>query len=113
MRIVVPKEHTPLDARVAMTPQAIKRLASDEIQFAVESGAGLGASFTDDEYREAGAEIVQDANALFQGADVVMKVNGPLKREDGTDEVELIPSGALFMAQMRPHENADVLKRLA
>lgn len=113
MRIVVPKEHTPLDGRVAMTPQAIKRLASDEIRFAVESGAGLGASYTDEEFREAGAEIVEDAPALFEGADVVVKINGPVKREDGTDEVELIPSGALFVAQMRPHENADVLERLA
>jgi len=113
MRIVVPKEHTPLDRRVAMTPQAIKRLDSDEIQFAVESGAGFGASFTDDEYRDVGAEIVQDPKALFDGADVVVKINGPVKREDGTDEVELIPSGALFIAQMRPHENADVLQRLA
>ena len=113
MRIVVPKEHTPLDRRVAMTPQAIKRLASDEIQFAVESGAGFGASFTDDEYRDAGAEIVQDTKALFEGADVVVKINGPVKRENGTDELELIPSGALFIAQMRPHENADVLQRLA
>ncbi|MCK5447639.1 MAG: NAD(P)(+) transhydrogenase (Re/Si-specific) subunit alpha, partial [Gemmatimonadetes bacterium] len=113
MRIVVPKEHTPLDRRVAMTPQAIKRLDSDEIQFAVESGAGFGASFIDDEYRDVGAEIVQDPKALFDGADVVVKINGPVKREDGTDEVELIPSGALFIAQMRPHENADVLQRLA
>jgi NAD(P) transhydrogenase subunit alpha len=113
MRIVVPKEHTPLDRRVAMTPQAIMRLDSDEIQFAVESGAGFGASFTDDEYRDVGAEIVQDPKALFDGADVVVKINGPVKREDGTDEVELIPSGALFIAQMRPHENADVLQRLA
>jgi len=113
MRIAVPKEHTPLDQRVAMTPQSIKRLASDEVQFVVESGAGLGASFTDDEYRDVGAEIVQDPKALFEGADVVTKINSPVKREDGTDEVELIPSGALFLAQMRPNENADVLKRLA
>jgi len=113
MRIAVPKEHTPLDRRVAITPQAIKRLASDEIQFAVESGAGFGASFTDDEYRDTGAEIVEDPSALFEGADVVVKINGPVKREDGTDEVELIPSGALFVAQMRPHESADVLQRLA
>ncbi len=113
MRIVVPKEHSPLERRVAMTPQAIKRLASDEIQFAVESGAGFGASFTDDEYRDAGADIVQDPKALFDGADVVVKINGPVKREDGTDELELMPSGALFIAQMRPHENADVLQRLA
>ena len=113
MRIAVPKEHTPLDKRVAMTPQAIKRLALDEIRFAVESGAGIGASFTDEDYREVGAEIVQDPKALFDGADVVVKINGPVKRGDGIDEVELIPSGALFVAQMRPHENTETLNRLA
>ncbi len=56
---------------------------------------------------------MQDPKALFEGADVVTKINAPVKREDGTDEAELIPAGALFLAQMRPHENADVLNRLA
>ncbi len=113
MRIAVPKEHAPLERRVAMTPQAIKRLASEDVRFVIESGAGVAASFTDDDYREAGAEIVQDARTLFAGAEVVLKVNGPARREDGTDEAELIPAGALFVAQMKPHEHADVLKRLA
>ena len=113
MRIAVPKEHTPLERRVAMTPQAIKRISQEEIRFAVESGAGAAASFTDDEYRAAGAEIVGDPRELFEGADVVLKLNPPVRREDGIDETELIPSGALFVAQMKPHANADLLRRLA
>lgn len=113
MRIAVPKEHTPLERRVAMTPQAIKRISQEEVRFAVESGAGAAASFTDDEYRAAGAEIVGDPRELFEGADVVLKLNPPVRREDGIDETELIPSGALFVAQMKPHANADLLRRLA
>ncbi|MCL7977907.1 MAG: Re/Si-specific NAD(P)(+) transhydrogenase subunit alpha [marine benthic group bacterium] len=113
MRIVVPKEHAPGERRVAMSPSAISRLASDGMQFVVESGAGLAASHSDEEYREAGAEIVADPKQLFDGADVVVKVNGPVKRDDGTDEVELIPSGALLIGQLQPHANAETLERLA
>lgn len=113
MRIVVPREHAPGERRVAMSPSAISRLASDDLKFVVESGAGLPASHSDDEYREAGAEVVSDPKALFEGADVVLKINPPIRREDGTDEVELIPSGALLIGQLKPHENAEALKRLA
>jgi NAD(P) transhydrogenase subunit alpha len=113
MRIVVPKEHAPGERRVAMSPSAISRLASDDLQFVVESGAGLAASHSDEEYREAGAEVVSDPKKLFDGADVVVKINGPIKRADGTDEVELIPSGALLIGQLKPHANAETLKRLA
>ena len=113
MRIVVPKEHAPGERRVAMSPSAISRLSSDDLKFVVESGAGLAASHSDDEYREAGAEVIPDPKALFEGADVVLKINPPIKREDGTDEVELIPAGALLIGQLKPHENAEALKRLA
>jgi H+-translocating NAD(P) transhydrogenase subunit alpha len=113
MRIVVPKEHATQERRVAMPPAVISRLASDDMKFLVESGAGLAASHTDDEYREAGAEVIADPGSLFEGADVVLKVNGPMKRADGFDEVEKIPSGALVVGLLRPHENADLLARLA
>ena len=113
MRIVVPKERAPGERRVAMSPAAIKRLASDNMQFVVETGAGLAASHSDEEYRDAGAEVISDPKALFEGADVVVKINGPDKREDGLDEVDLIPPGALLIGQLKPHANADILKRLA
>jgi NAD(P) transhydrogenase subunit alpha len=113
MRIVVPREHAPLEKRVAMTPAAIERFSIEGNSFAVESGAGVSASFSDEEYREAGAEVIEDPQALFGGADVVLKVNGPTQREDGVDEADLIPSGALVVGMLRPHESADLLARLA
>ena len=113
MRIVVPKEHAPQERRVAMPPAVVSRLASDDVTVVVESGAGLSASHTDEEYREAGAEIVADPAALFEGADVVLKVNGPVRRPDGFDEIEKIPPGAVVIGLLRPHANPDVLKRLA
>ncbi|MDT8436512.1 MAG: Re/Si-specific NAD(P)(+) transhydrogenase subunit alpha [Gemmatimonadota bacterium] len=113
MRIVVPKEHAPGERRVAMPPAAIGRLASDDMSFVVESGAGLAASHSDEEYREAGAEVVSDPKALFEGADVVLKVNGPARRDGGLDEAELVPEGTLFVGLLRPHASADTLERLA
>jgi len=113
MRIVVPKERAPNERRVAMSPAAIKRLASDHMKFVVESGAGLAASHSDEEYREAGAEVISDPKSLFEGADVVLKINGPDRREDGLDEVDLIPPGALLIGQLKPHANAEILQRLA
>jgi NAD(P) transhydrogenase subunit alpha len=113
MRIVVPKEHAPQERRVAMPPAVVSRLASDDVTVVVESGAGLSASHTDEEYREAGAEIVADPTALFEGADVVLKVNGPVRRPDGFDEIEKVPPGAVVIGLLRPHANPDVLKRLA
>lgn len=113
MRIVVPRERAPGERRVAMSPTAIKRLASDTMQFVVEAGAGLNASHSDEEYREAGAEVVEDPKALFEGADVVLKVNGPDTREDGLSEADLIPSGAFLIGQLKPHANRDMLAKLA
>jgi NAD(P) transhydrogenase subunit alpha len=96
-----------------MPPAVVSRLASDDVTVVVESGAGLSASHTDEEYREAGAEIVADPTALFEGADVVLKVNGPVRRPDGFDEIEKVPPGAVVIGLLRPHANPDVLKRLA
>ena len=74
MRIVVPREHAPGERRVAMSPSAISRLASDDLKFVVESGAGLPASHSDDEYREAGAEVVSDPK---KGDFYVARINKP------------------------------------
>lgn len=113
MRIVVPQETAASDERVALAPAAVKRLAGDGRTIAVETGAGLGASFTDDEYREAGAEIVASPDGLFRGADVVLKVNPPAVRPDGFDEISHMAEGSACIALMNPYESADLFARLA
>lgn len=113
MRIVVPKESAPLEARVSMAPGIVKRLVAGGAEVAVEAGAGLAASFTDDEYREAGAIVMDDPAELFRAADVVGKINAPQIREDGFDEIEAIPPGALCVGMLQPFKNGTVLSRLA
>ncbi|HSM07776.1 MAG TPA: Re/Si-specific NAD(P)(+) transhydrogenase subunit alpha [Gemmatimonadota bacterium] len=113
MRIAVPQETTVDDGRVALAPSAVKRLVAGGRTVSVEAGAGLGATFGDDEYREAGAEIVADPALLLRDADVVLKVNPPAVRPDGFDEAAHLQAGCLLVALMSPFESRELLARLA
>jgi len=75
MKTGIPKEYTPGETRVAATPETVKKLRAAGLAVAIETGAGLGAHFTDEAYAAAGAEIVDHAHAL--AADVVFKIHKP------------------------------------
>ena len=72
MRIGVVVEAKPGERRVALIPRDVMSLAGDGHEVHVQSGAGLGTGFTDDEYRDAGARIVDLADAW--NSDLVVKV---------------------------------------
>src|SRR5215831_13614919 len=76
MRIAVPVERQEGEARVALTPDSVKKLVGGGVEVAVESGAGTHAGFVDDEYKTAGASMTDRASALA-GADVLACVNRP------------------------------------
>lgn len=80
MRIGVPKEVKNNENRVAMTPAGVFNLKSAGHEVLIETGAGLGSSFTDEEYVEAGATIVATAKEAWD-AEMVMKVKEPLPSE--------------------------------
>ena len=64
----------------------------------VETGAGEGASFTDEALADAGATIVPDEAAALSGADIVLKVQRPMTADEGgPDELALMKSGALLV----------------
>ena len=114
MIIAVPKETAPGESRVALTPDAVKRLAGTGVTVRVEQGAGLGASFSDDAYRAAGAEIVSDRDALWRAADVVLQVQRPLtNRDGGSDEIARLCEGAVLVGMLQPATNPDLVSALA
>lgn len=80
MRIGVPKEIKNNESRVAMAPSGVHHLVGAGHDVYVEKGAGAGSAFSDEQYREAGAEIVDSAKAAW-AADMVMKVKEPLPEE--------------------------------
>nr|WP_166176110.1 NAD(P) transhydrogenase subunit alpha [Altererythrobacter segetis] len=76
MRIAVLKERAAGESRVAATPETVKKFSALGAKVAVESGAGEGASISDEAYREAGAEL-GSADAVTKGADIVLAVQAP------------------------------------
>lgn len=111
--IAVPRESAPGETRVALTPDTVRRLVSDDIQVRVEGGAGLRASFSDDAYREAGAVVVDGPEGL-EDADVWLRVRPPRNREDlGRHEIDLMREGALTLGLLRPADSEELLDRLA
>ena len=80
MNIVVLRE-TDGEARVALMPESVKKLISLGATVSVESGAGLNAARTDNDYREAGAEVSTDREALLTDADVLAVVNRPASND--------------------------------
>src|SRR3954462_13629837 len=72
MNIVVLNEVGPNEARVALMPDSVKKLVAAKASVSIETGAGLGAARTDDDYREAGANVVTDRNELYGSADVLV-----------------------------------------
>src|SRR6202008_2983210 len=77
MKIVVLRETQEGEARVALMPESVKKLVALGVGVQIESRAGLNAARTDDEYREAGAEVTADREALLADADVLAVVNRP------------------------------------
>jgi alanine dehydrogenase len=81
MRVGVPAEIKPGEHRVGLTPTAVREYVAHGHQVIVEAGAGQGAGYADEAFRRAGATIVADADAVFAGADMIVKVKEPQKVE--------------------------------
>ena len=81
MIIGVPKEIKEQEQRVALLPSAAAQLKRRGHSVVVEKNAGIGSGYADEQYVEAGAEIVDSAQEVFKRADLVVKVKEPLKAE--------------------------------
>ena len=79
MKVAIIKERRPYERRVAATPDSVKRTIEMGLQVTVESGAGAEAHFADDVYRAAGATIAGDYVTALSDADIVLKVQRPLR----------------------------------
>ncbi len=80
MQIGVPKEVAEGERRVALVPETVRKLTGKGLEVVVQKGAGAGALIPDAQYEEAGAQLVEDAAAVF-AADVVVKVAPPTAQE--------------------------------
>ncbi|MEX3946768.1 Re/Si-specific NAD(P)(+) transhydrogenase subunit alpha [Paraburkholderia sp. EG287B] len=108
MTIAVPRETLEGERRVAATPESVAQLIKLGYAVEVETAAGVNASYPDDAYRSAGARVVDDAQALLSGADIVVKVRPP-----SSEEVQRLKPGATLIGFIWPAQNAALLEQLA
>ncbi|WP_297297006.1 Re/Si-specific NAD(P)(+) transhydrogenase subunit alpha [uncultured Methylovirgula sp.] len=108
MRIAVPAETDAAEARVAATPETVKKLIALGASVAVETGAGRKSSIPDSDYAAAGATIAPDAAAAMADADIILRVRRP-----GGAELAGAKKGALLLAILDPYGHVDALQHLA
>ncbi|MFA6203011.1 MAG: Re/Si-specific NAD(P)(+) transhydrogenase subunit alpha [Gallionella sp.] len=108
MRIGIPAETHAGEKRVATVPEIVEKLIKQGFNVAVESGAGDGANFSDEAYRTAGAEIVNDKAALWAESDIVFKVTVPT-----SSEVNLMREGITLIGFIWPAQNPELMQQLA
>ncbi|SAL07202.1 NAD(P)(+) transhydrogenase (AB-specific) [Caballeronia calidae] len=105
MLIGIPAETRANEARVAATPETVKKLVTQGRRVSVQSGAGLPASYIDDVFAQAGADIVDAATAF--SAEIVLKVQSPAE-----SELSMLKSGAVLIGMLDPF-NTENTARLA
>jgi alanine dehydrogenase len=81
MKIGVPKEIKPQENRIGLTPDSVKTLTSNGHDVLVQSDGGFEAGFDDNQYKSAGAKIVDMAEDIFNDAEIIVKVKEPLSNE--------------------------------
>jgi NAD(P) transhydrogenase subunit alpha len=106
MKVAVPRETAAGERRVALVPESVKRLG-DGFEVVVERGAGVEAGFPDEEYRAAGATLVERAE-LYRDVEAVVRVASP-----APEELEGIGSGTVLIAFLAPLSDAAGVERLA
>ncbi len=107
MRIGIPTEIHAGEARVAATPETVKKLTAGAHELIVQSGAGEAGSIPDAQYEAAGAIIVHSAADVFAQAQMVLKVRGPEE-----NEIPMLRTGQILVGLLQPH-NTEKLRALA
>ena len=108
MKLAIPKERRPGEARVAASPDTVKKLKQLGLDVVVEAGAGVAAAVPDAAFQAAGATIAPDARAALADADIVFKVQRPL-----ADEVGLMKRGAVLIASLSALTSRDEVQAYA
>ena len=109
MKIGCPTEIKPQEFRVGLTPNAAREAVAHGHEVIVQSGAGAGAGFTDDDYRGAGAGIADNAAEVFDTAEMIVKV-----KEPQAGERRMLRAGQLLFTYLHlapdPEQTRDLLQ---
>ncbi|MDQ4126474.1 MAG: NAD(P) transhydrogenase subunit alpha [Actinomycetota bacterium] len=107
MKIGVPRETAEGEQRVGLVPETVTRLVKDGFEVIVESGAGRDYNL-DANYEDAGAEIASEADGVYSGADIIIKVARP----EG-EEIERLREGQVLVCFLNGPQHPGLVKNLA
>ncbi len=107
MKVGIPKELSKQELRVGGTPKTVQRLIKQGFEVLVQSGAGSKANFSDEEYKNAGATIIDTMKELYKQSDIVFKVQPPTG-----EEVEMMHKGLVTLSYLWPAQNPELLEKL-
>jgi NAD(P) transhydrogenase subunit alpha len=105
MKVSVPKETAERERRVALVPDVVERLGQQQVEVAVEPGAGQAAHHPDSEYEEAGAQVGEGAGL---SGEVVAKVAPP-----SSEEIARLKEGTVLIGFLQPLTATDTVRALA
>jgi H+-translocating NAD(P) transhydrogenase subunit alpha len=108
MLIAVPAETHANEKRVALVPDAIKKLTRAGFEVQVEGGLGVAAGFSDDDYAGAGASVTADRGQLLASGDIVLRVRKP-----SLGEVAQLKQGAIHVSYLDPYNETALIDALA
>ncbi len=108
LAIAVTRERREGETRAAITPDTVKKFVAMGATVAVEAGTGLGSSFPDADYKEAGATVAADTKAVLANADILLKVRGPTAQE-----ISALKPGAVVVALLDAWREKDTVQALA
>ncbi len=107
MKIGVMQETITGEARVAIVPDALKRLQRKGIEVVIQAGAGVGSGHSDADYQAAGATVAATLAELVGAVDAVIKVQPPT-----IAEIEALPEGATLISVLQAFTRQDVVAKL-
>jgi alanine dehydrogenase len=107
MRIGIPKEIKPLEGRVGLVPEACAEFVKAGHQVMLESGAGLASGYSDEQYRQYGVILLPDAAALYEQAELIVKVKEPYGPEP-----QMLRQDQLLFCYLHLAANAGLTRQL-
>ena len=108
MYIAVPKELDKLEPRVAVTPNSVKDIIKSGLEVYIESGAGLKSFISDNDYQNAGANIVDNPNQILSNADITLKVLSP-----SPEEIAILKQNSTVISLCQTTRELEMVKLLS
>ncbi len=105
IRVCVAKELREDEQRVAMVPDVVKKLTALGVQVSIQTGAGEAAGHADSDY--VGADIIDDIDALYSSADILLTVNPPTKAQ-----MTKLKTGSVLIGYLNPYSDTERFRTL-